>query len=243
MTESYDLNYRNAENATLELEYSNSRQRAAAKCIFENQSKTVLEIGCALNPISNYISNTGSDIEKLDILEPNEYFYKSLPDFSTADLVVTAHNLSLEEYASKTSVEAWKHDFIVVNCLLQEINNPHDFLSLIREISSPAGKIWVSVPNANSIHKVIAREHSEFQAASFGRKWSFDKDSLSELITRVGGSVILEQTRILKPVNDAIILDLIRTKPDFFHNFQNWVDFQSTSIFYGAELDVLFEFN
>ena len=242
MTATYDFNYRNAINAELEERYSDSRQRAAANCIRERGSKSILEIGCATNPMSNYLSELGPSVERIVTLEPNDSFFKEIQVPSNSFPSFEPLNKSLEEYAQETGKFQAKHDFIVLNCLLQEIEDPIAFLALVREVSARNALVWLSVPNASSIHKSLADTQIEFQQKSFGRKWNFDKESLQDLVQGAGLEVLFRQSRILKPVNDASILELIERSPSFLVCFNEWLGFKSSLDFFGAELDFLTSF-
>lgn len=242
MIEDYEINYRNALNLSLEEKYSDSRQRAAAECIQTYRPNSVLEIGCATNPLSNYAGQLGSTVKNLVTLEPNKSFFDKIQNIGGDRVGFQAHNFSLEQYVGKSSETRNMHDFVVINCLLQEIEEPQYFLSLVKKICTENALVWVSVPNSESVHKLVAKNNVEFQQASFGRKWDFNRESLGNLIEKSEGKLLLTQSRILKPINDAAILQMVGSVPNFSDTFSDWLNFKSSRYYFGAELDVLFEF-
>ena len=243
MNENYAANYRNALNSQLEEKYSDSRQRAAAEFIKMYGSKSVLEIGCATNPISNYMDQIGNSVRSVVTIEPNKSFFDGIQRANAFPIICKLHNLSLEQYVNDPLRLGIKHDFIVINCLLQEIEDPFLFLAQVKKISEKNGLVWVSVPNADSIHRILAKTEVEFQKSSFGRKWSFNMNSLKMLLDRAGVKVYFQQTRILKPLDDTSILEMLDLKPEFSDILSGWLNFESSTYYFGAEIDLLFEFN
>ena len=242
MIENYDVNYRNASNSQLEKLYSDSRQSASAIYIKSVRPSSVLEVGCASNPLSNYLAQMGSSVETLVTLEPNEFFFRQASNLQSTGEIHKIFNLSLQDFVATRNQSQNHYDFIVVNCLLQEVDDPEKFLLDIRMLCDRNSLVWISVPNANSIHKILAKSENEFQKSSFGRKWNFTKDSLKLLISDLEGEIQFEQSRILKPLNDASLSMALELVPDFSNTLSDWLSFNSDSLFFGAELDLVIRF-
>ena len=237
----YEENYRAAPNYELEIKYSELRQAEAAIHILKNSPRKILEIGSGLNPISNYVSNSIENGWELVILEPDPEFYGQLTLLSSINRSIIPKLSTLQDYVKDMSEEI-TFDFIIINCLLQEIEDPLEFLWLAKTILHKNGKIWISVPNANSLHKRFSRIENEFQKAFFGRKWNFTAQDIEGIVSRTGGRIVLMQSRILKPFPDDQLKELMNDIA-FPTIFKLWLEYKSIDSQLGAEIDFLIEYN
>ena len=237
----YEENYIAAPNYELEMRYSELRQAEAAQQILKLKSKNILEIGSGLNSISNYLSVSIENGLVLVILEPDPEFYGQLSSLSSANGNITPKLSTLQDYVRNKN-EKLTFDFIVVNCLLQEIEDPLEFLRLTKTLLNKNGKIWISVPNANSLHKRFNSIENEFQKTFFGRKWNFYTQDIERLVRGTGGKIVFMQSRILKPFPDNQIKELMNdiTFPSIL---KVWLEYRSIDSQLGAEIDFLIEYN
>lgn len=131
-------------------------------------------------------------------------------------------------------------DYIIVGSLLHEVEKPEELLRSIYEICSDNTVVHINVPNANSIHRLLAKEMgiikdvhelSELQI-EMQRHNVFDLTQLCELVELWGFQVIgkgtyfpkLFSARQMKKILDAGIVDetifdglnkMIRYLPEF----------------------------
>lgn len=237
----YEENYIAAPNYELEIKYSELRQTEAAIHILKNSPRNILEIGSGLNPISNYLSDSIENGLLLIILEPDPEFFVQLTLLSSANRNIIPKLLTLQDYVKNMSEEI-TFDFIVINCLLQEIEDPIEFLRLAKTILNKNGKIWISVPNANSLHKRFSSIENEFQKTFFGRKWNFAAQDIEGIVSGTGGKIVLMQSRILKPFPDNQLKELMNDIA-FPTIYKLWLGYKSINSQLGAEIDFLIEYN
>jgi len=237
----YEENYIAAPNYELEMRYSELRQAEAAQQILRLKSKNILEIGSGLNSILNYLPVSIENGLVLVILEPDPEFYGQLSSLSSSNGNITSKLSTLQDYV-KNKNEKITFDFIVVNCLLQEVEDPLEFLRLIKTLLHKNGKIWISVPNANSLHKRFNSIENEFQKTFFGRKWNFSTKDIERLVRETGGKIVFRQSRILKPFPDNQIKELMNdiTFPAIL---KFWLEYRSIDSQLGAEIDFLIEYS
>lgn len=131
-------------------------------------------------------------------------------------------------------------DYIIIGSLLHEVEKPEKLLRSIYEICSDNTVVHINVPNANSIHRLLAKEMgiikdvhelSELQI-EMQRHNVFDLTQLCELVELWGFQVIdkgayfpkLFSARQMKKILDAGIVDetifdglnkMIRYLPEF----------------------------
>jgi len=99
-------------------------------------------------------------------------------------------------------------DCVICSSLLHEVEDPYQFLSCIKKITGTDTMVHVNVPNAKSLHRLLAlcsgitRDIHDISANNIMLKQHsvFDLQTLNDLISRVGAVKILKQgSYFLKP--------------------------------------------
>jgi len=200
--EDYTVNYYNQPFEDIQVLY---RKRKVLELIKKQNHRTLLEIGCGLDPLFNHFN----EFDKLVILEPSNAFFENAVKQADKDEELTDKvdiiNGLLED--SVRQLQEYNFDFILVSCLLHEIEDTALFLANLRQIAREDTIIHIDVPNAFSFHRVLALEmgliESVFEMSASNLKFQqqrvFDLKSLTALITSAGFTVIDSGSFFVKP--------------------------------------------
>jgi len=210
--EDYTLNYYNQPFEDIQVLY---RKRKVLELILKQSHRNVLEIGCGLDPLFNHFD----DFEKLVIIEPSTVFFNNAVQIAAKGGLINKRvdiiNGLLED--SVEQLQEYHFDFILVSCLLHEIEDTSLFLANLRQIARKDTIIHIDVPNAYSFHRVLALEMgligSVFEMSASNIKFQqqrvFDLESLVALITSAGFTVIDSGSFFVKPFRHKQMSGLI----------------------------------
>jgi hypothetical protein len=180
------------------------RKKKLKEILSRYDHRLLLEVGCGLDPIFNTISS----FEKLCVVEPAEFFFenavKQKSNFVRPDSVSIKKGL-FEDYAPE--FRSLKFNFIIISCLLHEIEQPRDFLTAVRDIATDESTIHINVPNAKSFHRLLAVEmgliRNEFEKSDRNKQFHqhtiFDLESLTSLVEDAGFTVVEKGAFSFKP--------------------------------------------
>lgn len=200
--EKYEEQYRNNEDLACLFEEKYQvkyRQKIVKKSIEKYKHDSILEIGCAMDSQGNYIE----DMKSYTIVEPSHEFIEK----AKRDLGGNVHYL---EGLFEDKIELLEHqnfDFIIIGSLLHELEAPAQFLRTMKRICNKETTIHVNVPNAKSMHRLLAQEcglvkdiYSLTERNElFQQHKIFDMDSLVDLIQQLGGKVLDSGSYFIKP--------------------------------------------
>ncbi|MEQ8891733.1 MAG: class I SAM-dependent methyltransferase [Sandaracinaceae bacterium] len=102
-------------------------------------------------------------------------------------------------------------DVVIIDSLLHEIPDAQSMLGAARRLLAPAGRLYVSVPNAYSLHRRLARamgliedEHAMSQRnVALAQARVYDAASLREEVCGAGFEVLRAGGHTLKPFTNA----------------------------------------
>jgi len=175
----------------------------------------ILEIGCALDPLYNHIK----DYQKLVIVEPADTFYQAaLKGAKGNNRIVCIHGY-MEDKDILAKLHEYSFDFIVISGLLQEVEQPKQFLDAVYKLSNPCTTVHVNVPNAMSFHRLLGVEmgliKSVYQKSEtqnlLQQQTTFDIESLTRLIKSAGFKVIGQGSYFLKPFTHSQMHGLMKS--------------------------------
>lgn len=198
----YQENY-----ASLPFEQSQARyrKRKVIESLEKHQPRSILEIGCGLDPIFNYYAA----FDHCTIIEPGDDFVRLAREQARSkDAIVFVHG-TLEENV-ETLLET-PYDFIILSSLLHEVGDSKRLLDATARLCSPTTIVHINVPNARSFHRLLALEMgligNLFEKSATQRRMqqshTFDVDSLAELVSQSGFQVIEQGTFFIKPFTHA----------------------------------------
>lgn len=121
--------------------------------ISKKGGKNALEIGCGAGDWTIELCNK---YHTLDVIEQSSYLLsKAIKACKKINpkCQITGHQLSIEKFKPKTN-QKWQH--IYLTFILEHLENPSKILRKITTLLEKDGKLFIAVPNAFSLHRVLA---------------------------------------------------------------------------------------
>lgn len=167
---------------------------------------SILEIGCGVKPFFLDFP----DFENMVIAEPGESFVKVAKEL--AEDIPDGKNIKiiqgfLEDCVEEIKALGVEFDFIILSSVLHELDNPQKMLQAIKELCSSKTVVHINVPNANSVHRLIAKElgmikdvhEQSAQMQKMQRRRTYDKNLLQDEVTKAGFMVKDAGSYFVKP--------------------------------------------
>lgn len=169
---------------------------------------SILEIGCGMKPFFMDFK----DYKNMIIAEPSETFVNNarmLSEFENKNINIICG--FLEEQIEKIKELKINIDYIILSSVLHELDNPQKMLKAILELCGENTVVHINVPNASSLHRLIAieaglikdiHEQSE-QMKKMQRRRTYDKDLLKDEVIKAGFDVVDSGSYFVKPFTHA----------------------------------------
>lgn len=169
--------------------------------------RRVLEIGCGNDAIFNHYRQ----FDQCVVLEPGPDFAARARDAARDDKRIEVIEGFAEAVIDSGALAGQQFDCVLISGLLHELNDPQQLLAAVRQVAGPDTRIHVNVPNARSLHRLLAFEmglindlHSiSDRQRSLQQRWTFDIQSLRKLCTSAGYQVKEEGSFFIKPFTHA----------------------------------------
>jgi 2-polyprenyl-3-methyl-5-hydroxy-6-metoxy-1,4-benzoquinol methylase len=184
--------------------------------------KHILEIGCGFDPVFQYMDN----FDSMTVVDPGIEFIehaKNISKTSKHESSIRCIHGFFEDLIPELSQQTY--DFILVSSLLHELESPDSFLETLRSVCSINTILHINVPNAFSIHRILAKEMGliteVFQKSETQKKLqqfsTFSIDSLEDLLKNKHFEIIESGSYFIKPfthsqMNDMLVSNIIDTK-------------------------------
>lgn len=177
------------------------RRKMILEFIEKYSPKRILEIGCGMDPLFQYID---SEYLLFTVVDPSIEFYQNAVNLSKHYNNVGVYN---EEFSPREEFISNGYDFIICSSLLHEVENPSKMLSEIADICARRTVVHINVPNAFSLHRLIAYGASMIndvhdfsrRNVSFQQNTVFDLNALMDLARSCGFNIIESGSYFLKP--------------------------------------------
>lgn len=190
------------------------RKKKIKEILARHKHDSMLEIGAGLNPI--FVEFTA--FKQLFIAEPADLFYEAamgLREGSPRREDIHLLHKKIEDCAEDFA--GMKFDFILLSCLLHEIHDQKTFLGAVHRIASAESVIHISVPNANSFHRLLALKmgliQSTFQMSESNTEFQqftvFDLERLVGLLEKNGFRITESGSYSFKPFTHAQMENMI----------------------------------
>ena len=165
------------------------------------KGRMALELGPASGYMTKLLVN---EFETLHLLEGSESLLKEIPDYPN----VTKYHSLFEDFETTQ-----KYDSIIMSHVLEHIENPVLVLKKIHDWLKNDGVFLISVPNAKSIHRLVAVQMgmltSEYELNSrdheLGHFRVYDMETLKAHMTEAGFKIQETGGIFLKPVSNGQI--------------------------------------
>ena len=168
----------------------------------------ILEIGCGMMP---YFLDY-KDYKKMVIVEPSSKFADNAEAIAAKegrDVIVLQD--FFESAVDKIKELNIEFDYIILSSVLHELDDPHIMLEQIKQVCGDNTVVHINVPNANSLHRLIAIElgmikdvhEQSAQMQKMQRRRTYDKDMLADEMTKAGFQIIDQNSYFVKPFTHA----------------------------------------
>ena len=189
------------------------RRKKILESIDVYRPKTILEIGCGLDPLFNYYKSFNNFV----VVEPSAIFFQSAISQASGCNKISVYQGLLEDKVEL--LKTYSFDFIVLSSLLHEINSCENILKAVHSICRDDTVVHINVPNARSFHRLLAYEmgiissvfdKSETQI-KMQQSHTFDIETLIKLVQDFGFSVKDSGTFFIKPFTHSQMKSLLDT--------------------------------
>lgn len=202
--------YRESNFETYQVSY---RRKAVVEQIVKYSSGKILEIGCGLEPLFQYV-----DGKEWVVVEPSEEFCKVAENKSRDLNNVRIFQGFFEEWVD--ALEKEKFDMVICSSLLHEIEKPECLLEDIYKVCTEETIVHINVPNAKSFHRILARnmgiinDEHEMSAKNIALQQNnvFDMEKLIEIVTKCQYGILDKGSYFIKPFTHTQMYKLMEHK-------------------------------
>lgn len=180
------------------------RKKTVIRQCSKYKHDNILEIGCGTVPFFCDFK----DYERMVISEPGESFVENARVLAKSeDQDIRVVHGFLEETVDEIKSFGVSFDFIILSSVLHELDEPQKMLEAIRELCNEDTVVHINVPNANSLHRLIAAEagmindvHDQSeQMLKMQRRRTYDIDLLTDEVRRADFRVEEKGSYFVKP--------------------------------------------
>lgn len=190
----YTQSYQNLPFENIQVQY---RRKKVIELLEQYPHDSILEVGCGMEPLFQFYDN----YQCMTIVEPSDIFCinaKKLVDTCDKEIYIVNGNVEEKIYELKCR----HYDYIIISSLLHELEDPCRVLVEIRKLCTGDEVIHVNVPNAYSLHRILAYEAGLIpdlytksqQQETLQQNSTFDLQSITEVVEQAGFCVIAEGT-------------------------------------------------
>lgn len=241
---------------TLESLYSKTRQNRVLHYICDENIQRVIEVGIGAHPLAVISPVFKPKVRvKLASVEPRSGFLSQKTTDINPDFVNRIFNVNFEDvvHSEVSTFLEGTPDLIVLNSILHEIVDLEIFLRKLITFVGPQTRVWVNVPNANSLHliayerlkrsQLFTNGEDSFRSELSNRKNSFCADSLIMLFSKMNLKCANVTSYGYKPFTFRQIESIYSSdfSPLFPHR-EALIEMEISELF-GAELEIIFESN
>ena len=176
--------------------------------------ENVLEIGCGMDPLFQYVHNM-----EFTIVEPSRVFCDNVENLVQARDIYNVKCMHgfFEEVASDLSKE---YDLVICSGLLHEVENPGRFIKSIVDICNSDTIVHINVPNASSLHRLLGKEMGILKDVhgmsknniDFQQSTVFDRYSLEKTVNENGLEIIESGGYFMKPFSHAQMYEMVQKR-------------------------------
>ena len=192
------------------------RKKKIIENIVAYEPKRILEIGCGMEPLFTQINSKAIDL--FTVVEPSDVFFNKAIELSES----VNMNIKCKNSCFTFSQEYYNdnYDMIICASLLHEIEDVENFCLDIRNISRKHTVIHINVPNADSMHREIAKcmgiinDNMQLTERNIQYQQSrvFNIYTLTNLLIKLGFEIIDIGTFFIKPFTHAQMYSMLEKK-------------------------------
>lgn len=183
------------------------RRRAIIRELKKYNHARVLEIGCGGFPLISFIDSNEYDF--WTIVEPSRVFIDVVRRYIDANYLHAKVHLICDLFENVILND--EYDFVICSSLLHEVNDPQMLLECILKTCGNNTIVHINVPNANSIHRLIAYYGGKIhdihtlsdRNTTLQQRTVYDIKSLSDELENMGFEIIDQGSFFIKPFTHA----------------------------------------
>ena len=173
----------------------------------ERTSLRILSMGIGHRTVSRgLIEQLGNRLAEYVIIEGSRGIIDAFIAGTTLPATIRIEHALFEEYAP-----AGLFDAIEMGFVLEHVDDPASMLAKYREHLVPDGVLFIAVPNARSLHRLVGHAgglledlyHLSTADLAFGHQRYFDLESLTDLVTDAGLRTSRVEGILFKPLTTA----------------------------------------
>jgi SAM-dependent methyltransferase len=206
------------------------RRRLVLDQIARIAPQSLLEIGCGELPLFIDLPPT----IKVTVVEPAAVFAENARRLSLLRSSVRVEQAFIENFNPQDTC----FDMIILSCVLHEVHDPAALLAAVRQICGPTTVLHVNVPNAYSLHRLLAvamgliphpGAQSDTQRIMQQRATTYDINSLAGELKIAGFELLDQGSLFVKPFTheqmQRLVDDGFMTSEmlDGFDKLVNWL--------------------
>ncbi|MDR0221841.1 MAG: class I SAM-dependent methyltransferase [Lachnospiraceae bacterium] len=177
------------------------RRQEVIASILKYPHQKILEIGCGASPLFMHFD----DYQEMHVVEPVDAFYDNACYLAANKKYVLLYHDYTDRFVAE--LRGANLDFVVLSSVLPDVKEPLALLETLGEICTPDTILHINVPNAYSVHRILAKEMGlitdvfEFSQANKDMQQYvvYSMDSLKECLAQSCFSVIEEGSYFIKP--------------------------------------------
>ena len=182
---------------------------------------SALELGCGKGLWTQTLCERYKEIDIVDISP--ELLEMVITNCTHHKCKITSHMGKIEDFVKNPNLDRkWKH--IYMTFILEHLEFPVDTLKDIAKLMQKDGCLFIAVPNADSVHRVIALRAGLIDTAEelsandkiVGHRRVYTRNLLVEHVTSAGFDIISESNIGLKPLRLNQMKEL---KPEIIDGF------------------------
>jgi SAM-dependent methyltransferase len=203
--------------------------RRVVKTIEKRQYASCLSLGIGYRIVNNAILNDlTTELRRYVIVEGSGALIRDFSNRVNLSPHVSVIHSLFEDFDATE-----KFDAIEMGFVLEHVDDPHKVLEKYAGFLKPGGTIFISVPNAKSLHRQFGWKagmlHSMYTLSEddlkLGHKRYFDKESLIDLAISSGLKVLKVEGIFLKPFSTSQLKSLALTAKVINSLFEVGIDY------------------
>jgi len=211
----------------IQIEY---RRKLVLSQVHRFAPRRLLEVGCGARPL---FIDLPEEME-ITVVEPAQTFADQARQLALGRNRVRV----LEGLIESVDIGTDEFDMVILSCVLHEVPDPTAMLDAIRRHCSLTTTLHVNVPNARSLHRLLAvamglipspNQQSDTQRLMQQRDTPYDAISLQTELSSSGFNVIEDGSLFVKPFTHSQMQELMesgfltRDMLDGLDNLVNWL--------------------
>ncbi len=195
------------QKAYIESSFEPTQARMRKRVVIEQmqlwRARRILEVGCGMDPMFCHYRS----FDRFVVVEPGAEFAANAREKGDGTSKILVIDDFLENAIQQGRLKAEDFDCVLVSGLLHELEDPLQLMKQLRSIASDGTRVHVNVPNARSLHRLLAFEMGLIddlhqisdRQKTLQQSHTFDMKRLKHLCEQAGFVVTGQGSFFIKP--------------------------------------------